>query len=240
MKFNLPFGYFIRVTRKFKSKKVIIPVGYDCHPAYLLQKTTLRKQSFPFDWMLTDPIKALDFAYSNIQNEFQYFMRDLAVDQAGNVFAKKYPEAAFYHYKDLIKNASLRDKINKRCSIAMLKIKTKPISYLFVISSLHVNSEKAVQTYFQSLLSFATILKPSDELLVYLRFENSEEENQQFCFQLLEKIKVLSQVHVTTFVLESAKYGLWGNEQKYRILLTNLKVDYYQVTPKIKLEKNKK
>jgi hypothetical protein len=45
--------------------------------------------------MLTDAIKALDFTFSNIQEEFQYFMFDLTVDKAKNVFEKKYSELVF-------------------------------------------------------------------------------------------------------------------------------------------------
>lgn len=237
MKIKLAFGYFVRINRQFKSKKVIIPIGYDCHPAYVLQKTTLRKESFPFDWMLTEPEKALDYAYSNIKNDFKYFMQNLTIDSKGDVIAQKYPEAAFYHFKDLRDNTTLQKKISKRCNNVLNTIKTKNVSYLFVVPSIHLNSDQAVECYYESIKRFLTILKQTDDLLVYVRCENSDEENRFFRTQLFQKISGLSQLNFAVFVLESDKYGLWANQHQYRSLLADLKMDYYQIAPSIRLEK---
>jgi flagellar biosynthesis/type III secretory pathway M-ring protein FliF/YscJ len=60
-----------------------------------------------------------------------------------------------------------------------------------------------------------------------------------FVANYYRKQKFISGTH-HHFCIRISGVLLLGNEQKYRTLQTNLKVDYYQVASKIKLEKNKK
>ena len=57
------FKYVLKVSRQFKPTKAIIPIGCDCHPAYMLDKVKIRKESLPFDWLDTEPLLALQYAF---------------------------------------------------------------------------------------------------------------------------------------------------------------------------------
>ncbi len=63
MKINLPFQYQLKLNKHYKLVKEILPIGCDCHPAYMLSKLELRKESLPFDWLDTKPHLALNFAF---------------------------------------------------------------------------------------------------------------------------------------------------------------------------------
>lgn len=39
------------IENRYKCKHIIIPIGCDCHPAYMLSSIHLRKISLPFDWL---------------------------------------------------------------------------------------------------------------------------------------------------------------------------------------------
>ncbi|KJD35931.1 hypothetical protein PW52_09420 [Tamlana sedimentorum] len=201
---------------------------------------TLRKESLPFDWLLTSPLLALDYVYANIKDDFKFFLRDLKRNKEGKVFAGKYPESTFYHYNDLITATPLKNKIKKRCDQLIKLYYNKPICFLFVIPIVSLNSAQNVKEYSVSIEHFLTLLKQTDELLIYIRFENSLNENKVFYSMLIEEISTFKKLTTATLLLESNQFGLWGNVREYSKLLNDLGIKRKQIFPKIDIKKPKK
>lgn len=239
MKIKLPFQYLIKINRRYKPKKVILPIGYDCHPAYLLNSRTLRKHSLPFDWLLTTPYLALDYAYTNIKDNFKHFLDGLQKNQEGKVYAEKFPEAVFYHYDDLLTNSNLTFKLKERSNRFLKLFNNEVVCFLFVIPIVELNSDERLGLYKRSIIRFLKLLKTDDELLIYVRFENSLQENEVFYLKFIEEVRELHKLRIATLLLESQQYGLWGNERSYYDLLNALGVQQKQIFPRINFLKNK-
>ncbi|MCL9805112.1 papain-like cysteine peptidase [Flavobacterium amniphilum] len=233
------FVYKIRISKQFRSKKSIVPIGCDCHPAYMLTKMELRKQSLPFDWLDTKPSGALQYAFENIRDSFSRFMLDLAINEQQKVFASAYPDALFYHFDDLVINKPLQEKIGQRCKI-LLDIYNKGNCYfIHNTTSLNFDDSSKVDEFIASVEEFQTILKPDDELLIYLRYDESVSENQLYCEELIKQVNALSNCRMTAYVREKEKFGIWGDESKYKKLLNDLGVVCTETFPKVEIVKKK-
>lgn len=239
MKINLPFQYQLKINKRFKSVKALLPIGCDCHPAYMLSKLELRNESFPFDWLDTKPSLALNFAFETIQSEFRFFLSDLEKNVEGKVFSKKHPEALFYHFDDLIENINFQKKIKERTQRFLKLYKDKACYFLHTVTSQAIEKESDLQFVTQSIDKFSSILKPNDELLIYLRFDESLTENSCHA-QLLEKtIQSYSQVKMISYVRHKEKFGIWGDETYYKKLVNNIGIHTKIGFPKITLNRKK-
>lgn len=88
---------------------MFIPLGHNCHPTGNLIKLNLRKQSFPFDWLLCDGERRFEYINNLINTNFSNFTANLVYNERGKVISKHYEYVEFYHH-DLIKNVSdIRD-----------------------------------------------------------------------------------------------------------------------------------
>ena len=76
LKFSKKYNYVLVIKKRFGASKFLIPIGCDCHPAYMLKSLNLRKQSLPFDWLDTKPLFGLKYVYENIVNKFNFFLLD--------------------------------------------------------------------------------------------------------------------------------------------------------------------
>ena len=85
------------------NNKYFISLGPDCHIAGALNFMKLRKQSLPFDFLLSHSTKGLKYVYKLIDNKFTDFLNDLEYNNKNRVISKNYPDTQFYHH-DLIKN----------------------------------------------------------------------------------------------------------------------------------------
>src|ERR1700744_5709286 len=102
------------IEERFDYESVIISLGCDCQPAYLLDTLHLRKRSLPFDWLRTDPIQGLKYASANFKNNFEDFLSDLEINGHGHVVSKKFPFSEFFHDKDLISNDVAQEKYKRK------------------------------------------------------------------------------------------------------------------------------
>ena len=224
MKIKLPFQYQFKINKQYKAVKKILPIGCDCHPAYMISKLELREQSLPFDWLDTKPVLALDYAYKNINNRFTDFLSNLKKNEVGKVFAQKYPEALFYHFDDLIENKELQNKINQRIANFLKLYDSKPCYFLHTLTSNCITTPENIEYVKQSIINFTTILKKNDQLILYLRFDESLEENNKNAKLLQEFITSLPQVRLVFYIRCKDKFGIWGDEKQYQKLIKELGV----------------
>jgi hypothetical protein len=239
MKINLPFQYQLKIKKQYKPVKALLPIGCDCHPAYMLSKLELRKESLPFDWLDTKPHLALNFAFETIQSEYHFFLSDLDKNEQGKVFSKKHPEALFYHFNDLIENKDFQNKIKERTQRFLKLHKNKACYFLHTLTSQAIEEESDLLFVIESIDKFSSILKPNDELLIYLRFDESLTENSHHA-QLLEKaIQSYSQVNIISYVRQKEAFGIWGDETQYKKLINEIGIETKKVFPKISVIKKK-
>lgn len=239
MKINLPFQSQLKINKQYKPVKAVLPIGCDCHPAYMLSKLELRKESLPFDWLDTKSHLALNFAFETIQSEFQFFLNDLDKNEQGKVFSQKHPEALFYHFDDLIENKDFQRKIKERTQRFLILHKNKACYFLHTVTSQAIKEESNLQFVIQSIDRFSSILKPNDELLIYLRFDESLTENRHHA-QLLEKaIQSYPQVKMISYVRQKEEFGIWGDETYYKKLVNDIGIQTKIGFPKITLNKKK-
>lgn len=239
MKIKLPFHYELKINKQYKPVKALLPIGCDCHPAYVLSKLELRKESLPFDWLDTKSQYALHFAYSTIKSEFEFFLKDLMYNEQGKIFAKKHPEALFYHFNDLIENYDFQNKIKERIYRFLNLYLKKPCYFLHTLTSMSFQNEEEYNFIKNSISNFTSILKRKDELLIYVRFDESLEENKQNVILLQQFVETLQQVKLIFYIREKSEFGIWGDETKYKQLLTELGIKTQFQSLKINLTKIK-
>lgn len=240
MKIKLPFHYQLKVNKQYKAIKKILPIGCDCHPAYMLSKLELREESLPFDWLDTKPLLALNYAHQNINDCFAYFLEDIRKSEIGKVFAAKYPEALFYHFDDLTENKKLQDKIRKRVDRFLKLYQTDDCYFLHTLTSSCIEKADNIEFVKQSISKFKTLLKNNDELIIYLRFDESFEENIENTELLQEFTDSLPQVRLIKYIRFKSKFGIWGDETQYKSLLKELGIKTRFRSLKFNIEKLKK
>ena len=237
MKINLPFQFQLKINRQYKSVKKLMPIGCDCFPAYMLSKLELRKESLPFDWLDTKSHLALNFAAETIQSNFDFFLDNLDKNNEGKVYSRKHPEALFYHFDDLIENVDFQLKLKERSNSFIETYKNKPCYFVHVITSLSIEQKNDLDFIIESISKFMHLLKSTDELLICLRFDESLDENSKHAEILENAVKIYSQVKIVSFVRQKNRFGIWGDETKYKQLIENLGIQITKSFPKISIAK---
>lgn len=227
------FKKLLIIEKKYNSQNLIIPVGSDCHPAHSLQKLNIRTESFPFDWLNTNPLLGLTFVEHNIRNNFKYFISDLAVNEKGQIVSKTYPYAEFVHEKDLIDNRITAIKIKKRITRFMDSYNSRNCIFLYNIPSTCLEDIKSLKAFLHSVISFANFIKKNDKLAIYIRYDESCDENKLHCDELYNELHLLKNVSITKYIRKLEKYGIWGDEKGYPKLFANLGLNINLTFPRI-------
>ena len=124
-----------------------ISLGSCCSSSDYLVKLSLRKESLPFDFLLTTPSHTgINYVNNVIKNNFTDYIEDLEYNSGGKVFSKNYPNTLFWHH-DLIKNKQkivkslkidhlnmeepLLDKFKRRGKRFLNNIKNKETIFIF-------------------------------------------------------------------------------------------------------------
>jgi len=90
------------------QKKNYISLGPNCKVAMRLRDLHIRKESLPFDFLLTQPLRGLEYVTDLIKNGFSDFVENLSYDHRGRVFSNNYTQTLFFHH-DLIKDQWHKD-----------------------------------------------------------------------------------------------------------------------------------
>ena len=240
LKITKKHGYTLNISKRYKSIKTIVPIGCDCHPAYMLKALNLRKQSLPFDWLDTQSEYGIKYAHENINNQFKFFLSELKKNNEGKVYSNNYKYAVFYHYDDLITNKKLQLKIKERCIKLIELIKNKPIYFLNTVTSESINSNEKINIFLNSIITFKNILKRKDFLIIYLRYDETHDENKIFCDKLIDKLEMFHKnIKIIKYVREKELFGIWGDEKKYLKLIKKMGITIYPIFPKVTVNKIK-
>jgi Putative papain-like cysteine peptidase (DUF1796) len=208
----------------YEGDYIILPIGYDCHPAYMLKQQELRKDSLPFDWLSTKPIMGIRYVYENLATNFDFFLHDLAKNEFGQIYSPNYPYSAFFHHTDLIENSETRDKFAKKCNRFLRYSKEKHCGFLYNISSVDLINEGEAKIFTDSIFDFQKILKPTDKLFIYIRYDESYDENSEFCEAILKEMNFGRAITIGRFNRQKEEFGIWGNESLYESMLSELGV----------------
>jgi len=82
---------------------IYISLGPNCHAAGNLRFLKLRNISLPFDWLMTDEIKGIEYVNDLIKTNFINFVNNLKLIGSKKVISENYPYSQFVHH-NLIKN----------------------------------------------------------------------------------------------------------------------------------------
>ena len=224
---------YIKIEKKYISKNLIIPIGCDCHPSYTLGKLNIRIHSLPFDWLNTDPILGVQYVVDNLKTDFTNFLSNLTLNEKGNIVSQNYPYAEFLHEKDLIANELTRIKFKRRITRFLDFYKTNDCFFLYnVTSESLINSEKA--TFFiKSVEDFSKLIKANDKVFIYIRYDESLQENEIYCNQVFDAIQKIDKVATAKYIRSLKKYGGWGNEKEYFNLYKKLGIKLKLAFPRI-------
>jgi len=223
---------FLHIEPNYTSKETIIPIGCDCHPAYTLEKLHIRQFSLPIDWLNTDPVRGLKFVIENMETGFSFFLIDLYRNENGHIVSAKYPYAEFMHEKDLIENESSVKKLQRRVRRFLELFRTKQVSLLYCMPASALVNDDTVASFFDDLKKLST-QNTDKKIYIYIRFDESENENRQYCDDLISKMKQLTNVHSARYTRFLSKDGIWGSDKAYVPLYRALGIKIIRKFPKI-------
>lgn len=224
----------INIERRFLSKNIIIPIGYDCHPAYMLNKLKIRKTSLPFDWLnMLDPTMGITYVTENIKNNFSSFIGDLKINNRGHVIASSYPSIEFMHEKDIITNPLTKTKLERRYQRFNRIFKENNCLFIYNIPSLCLKMESDVINFKESVFEFLKMIKKNDKLLIYIRFDENYEENKLNCDLLYESLCAVQEVSIQKYIRKLSQFGIWGNEKTYPKLIKRFDKNIKEAFPRV-------
>jgi hypothetical protein len=221
---------FLNIERKFKSEATIIPIGCDCHPAYVLQSMGLRGYSLPFDWLNMDPLKSFDYVSDCVSNEFVDFMNNLKINERGFYISNNYPFVEFMHEKNLLSIDS-QSKFNRRIVRFIDLIVSERVLFICNLPVCAIRDLNDISKYVSSVNFFKNKLANNSSIHIYLRFDNNLMENQLLADELYRKLDDID-VYVSYYVRKLDEYGIWGNKSCYKKLLTDLGINVKMKFPK--------
>jgi len=235
---GIKFKIFLHIEKAYFCKKIIIPIGCDCHPAYTLKKLGIRKFSLPFDWLNTQPFSGIWYVMDNIKNNFIFFLSGLTKNERGYIVAEKYNFAEFMHEKDLIENIKSQNKFNRRI-IRFIKIINKfDCFFLYNLPSNNITNLDQIDKFVNDVSDFTKIIKPNDKLFIYFRYDENYDENREYCNTLLNKLNNVNKVHITKYIRSTKQFGEWGDYREYYSLYKNLGINLRLKFPNIYLKKS--
>lgn len=214
------------MKNKFKLIPLIVPLGCNCLPAYILARTKLRRRSLPFDWLDIDPVRGLRYVHQNLTTDFRFFLKDLKKNDEGIAYSSFYDYVFFFHDRDLIEAESARKKYARRCERLMHLIKERQCFYLYNIHSHSIWTVDDLETLINSINDFVKLIKPEDRLLLMINYMESYDENKEFCTRIINEVSRIEKTKVAQFNRQVKQYGIWADPAKYGTLLRQLGLRY--------------
>lgn len=218
------FKKFLYIEPRYVSDKNIIPLGCDCHPAYILKKLHLRKSGYPFDWLDTLPAKGLDYVNDTIASGFNYYLDGLKLNEAGNIIAEKYPYAVMLHETNLESGSKDRVKLERRAMRFLTDFAKGNNYYLYTLPVAGIQTREEAELFIESARTFINSADTKSTLHIILRYDENLNENPIISEILVNGIKNLNHVYFAKYIRNFTKYGLWGNPAEYTNLFKQLTI----------------
>lgn len=230
----------LRIEKKYVYRNPIIPIGCDCHPACVLAVLNLRKKSFPFDWMNTTPYRGIDYVNKNIHDGFESFLLDLTKNEKGYVVSRHYLDAEFFHFPDLIDSQERRETLLRRVDRFLDFFNNRKCFFLFNVTSDSLKNSSDASSFIDSVNQFHKITKGKHILLIYIRYDESFQENEMHCNLVEQEIRKLDNTRIAKFIRYNSTNHIWGDGKRYTKLFDKLGVKLRLGFPKILFEWTKK
>ena len=225
------FKKFLYIEKRFKCNKLIVPLGCDCHPAYMLNSLYLRNNSLPFDWLNINPIRTFEYVTENINDRFENFLKNPKHNERGYFIAKNYSYSEFMHEKDL-NNKETINKFKRRIERFLNLIKTEQIYFIHNFPVNSILKESDIYQYINSIKLFQSIISPNSKIHIYLRYDENLFENELLSEKLYNELQN-SNVKTHKYVRGLKDNGIWGLKSCYYSLLSNLGIKLKMGFPKI-------
>lgn len=202
----------IDILSKFINK-LIIPIGNDCMSAGNLKKLNLRKQSFPFDYLLINPRRVFEYVNDLINTRFEYFTQNLIYNKNNFVISENYDYVEFRHH-DLIKKNELIETMKKRGKRFLDIIDNQDNEVCFLVKLYHkfvdnINLYNDMKTFNDN-----KNIKCNWKVLVYIYNDNDD-----FEFSLPENFKNLNKFIFYKFIRNQKNDKVYGDVNDFKKML---------------------
>lgn len=221
------------IERAYVCESPVISLGCDCHPAYVIRSLNLSRHGFPFDWMNTTPVKGIEFINKNIRDGFALFLADLCKNQSGYVVSGQFEAAEFMHYPELIENPETRNKLLCRSQRFLDYYNNRDCLFLFNVTSEGLEERDDALRFIESVKEFQAAANGRHKLLVYIRYDETFQENQNNCNLVEEGLGSLPNTRIAKYIRQKSIHGTWGDEKQYPKLLKSLGVKLRLSFPRI-------
>ncbi|NMH27041.1 DUF1796 family putative cysteine peptidase [Flavobacterium silvaticum] len=232
---RIRYWRFLYIEKKYQSNVEIVPIGCDCHPAYMLQSLRIRNKSLPFDWLNTEPKFALEYVSENLLHKFEKYLANLTRNQNGNVISANYPYAEFIHEPHLPEDQIAQERMSRRAKRFLDVTKSNPVAFLHMIPADAFQDKESLDRYISSITGFIQNLEPRQALYVYIRFDENDRENDEV-ISILEQKLLEYNVRSCRYVRNLSDFGLWGNPAQYVSLFKKLRIKIKHTFPKIHIQ----
>lgn len=228
------FKKYLYIEKRYTCNRLIIPLGSDCHSAYMLNSLYLRKNSLPFDWLNINPIKTFEYVTENINDRFENFLKNPKLNDRGYFISEKYPYSEFMHEKNVNSEETI-NKFKRRIDRFLNILKSKPLYFLHTIPVNSLKTENDIKQYINSIRLFRSKVSPDSSIHIYLRFDENLSENTLLSETLYNALIHLN-INTYKYVRGLKENGIWGAKSYYYFLLRNLGLKIQLTFPKIFLK----
>lgn len=223
----------IHIYSQFYSKDVIIPIGSDCHSAYILNALNLRNQSLIFDWLFTNSKYGIEYVNINLKNNFSQFLDSLVLNHRNHIISKNFPNTEFFHEKKLIESEKDRDKLRNRARRFQNMIEKNRCSFLYVINPEHFESEYDIENFVNSIQELNSITNEKHFIKIFIKCKQHITD-----FTLIDSLvyncNKIKNVNTQKYFLDTQKYGQWGDSRDFFPLIKKLGIHIRRsLVPKI-------
>jgi hypothetical protein len=75
--------------------------------------------------------------------------------------------------------------------------------------------QTSVEAMYDSVVRFTRLMKDSDKLYIYIKHEETLNENKECVDSFMQKIRDLDRTYITKYLKQTSQYGLWGDKKKF-------------------------
>lgn len=194
-----------------------ISLGPNCHAAGNLRNLKNRSFSSPFDWNLTKENFGIQYVNDNINNNFEFYAKDLEYNDKNKVISKHYPNSVFFHHNPL-KDNSLIETFSRRTKrfMDLISEPNNIITFLYYYQLTEYNQKKKFDILFKSIkeLENNNKIKSKFKLVIYVANDDND-----FDLNLWPEIKELKKTVFVKYIRVTSVSKTYGRGSDFQKLL---------------------